>query len=176
MRLILLIFFVLTITACGSGSKVQRAKALSGEANDLLEQQSKVTAQWSDEYGKVFSPRNRAKFPSNRDWLRTQADKLAGLLDESSRLSKAAADKYEQASGLMSNDQERRGMAQFAMAMRNDVEVNELLKSQMRLVNDEAINDEETFNEKFMDSMKLIQEKEKESEDHMNEGKRLLGM
>jgi hypothetical protein len=176
MRLILLIFFALALAACKSGSGAERAKALMGEANDLLEQQSKITSQWAAEYGKVFSPQNRAQFPSNRNSLRTHADALIKLLDESSRLSNAAADKYEQASKLAGNDQERRGMVQFVTAMRNDVEVNELLKSQMRLVADEAIKDEQTFNEKFTDAMKLIQQKEKESEDHMNEGKRLLGL
>jgi DNA-binding transcriptional regulator YbjK len=176
MRLLVPILLVIALAGCKSGSGAARAKALMVEANDFLQQQSKFTTQWADQYGKVFSPQNRAQFPANRNWFRTQADALSKLLDESSKLSNAAADKYEQAGKLMGKDQEQRGMTLFATAMRTDVEANELLKSQMRLVHDEQITDQETFNKKFMDAMRVIQQKEKEGEDQMNEGKRLLGM
>jgi len=173
-RLMLVIFLMLDLAACKSGSGVLRAKALIGEANNLLEQQSRVTNEWSGEYGKVFTPQNRAQFPSNRTWLRGQAERLITLLDQSSRLGTEAAEKYEQATGLASNDEERRGMALIASSVRKDVEVSQLLKSQMRLTSDEQINDEKTFNEKFRNLTELIKQKEKESQDQLNEGKRLL--
>ena len=44
---------MLDLAGCKSGSGVVRVKALIGEANNLLEQQSNVTDEWSGEYGKV---------------------------------------------------------------------------------------------------------------------------
>ena len=75
---------------------------------------------------------------------------------------------------LATNEEERRGMALIAPSIRKDVEVSQLLKSQMRLTSDEPIKDEKTFNEKFRDLMELIKQKEKESQDQLNEGKRLM--
>jgi hypothetical protein len=174
-RLIVVIFFVM-LAGCNSGSSEQRAKLLMAEGNALIEQESKITKEWTDEYGKVFTPQNRAQFPSNRGWLRTQGDRLIPLLDESSRLANAAAEKYEQAREFSSSDQERRGIALYASSVRKYAEINELLKAQMRLASDEAIREEETFNEKFMELMDQIQQKEKEHEDQLKEGKQLLGI
>jgi hypothetical protein len=170
---LILVIFLVTVASC-TGSRTERAKELMSEANGLLEQESKVTKEWTDEYSKVFTPQNRAQFPSNRNWLRTQGDRLIPLLDESSRLSNAAAEKYEQARELFGKEQERRGMALYASSLRKYAEINELLKAQMRLASDEEIKEEQTFNEKFMELMEQIQQKEKEHEDQLKEGKRLL--
>jgi hypothetical protein len=174
-RLILVIFLV-ALAGCNAGSRVQRAKTLMTEGNALLEQESKITSEWTAEYGKVFTPQNRAQFPSNRDWMRTRADKLITLLDESSRLTNAAAEKYERAREFSSNDQERKGIDFYASSLRKYAEINELLKAQMELVSDEGIKEEKTFNEKFMDLMEQIQQKEKEQDEQLKEGKRLLGI
>jgi hypothetical protein len=172
----ILVIFLVILAGCNAGSRAQRAKTLMTEGNALFEQESKITSEWTAEYGKAFTPQNRAQFPSNRDWLRPRADKLITLLDESSRLTNAAAEKYEQAREFSSNHQERRGIDFYVSSLRKNAEINELLKSQMQLVSDERIKEEKTFNEKFMDLMEQIQEKEKEQDEQLKEGKRLLGI
>lgn len=172
-RVTLLMFLLVGFLGC-KVSPEQQSKALLGEANNLIQQQTKVTGQWVDEFVKAFTPQHRAQFPANRDFLRTHAEKIIKLLDKSLSLSNAAADKYEQAAGLSGNDQQRRGLILFASSFRKSAEVDELVKSQMQMVSDETIVDEKTFNEKFTQSWLLIQQKQRESGDLLHQGKLLL--
>jgi len=144
------------------------------EGNILLEQSSKLTNEWTMEYQKAFNPESRAKFPGNRDELRSHAEKIITILDESNSLERRIANNYEEASTLSPNGQERRGVASIAAALRKNIEGNQLVKSQVRLVSDDEITDEKTFNEKFMRYMQLIEQNRTESEDLFNQGKRLL--
>jgi uncharacterized protein YceK len=175
MKTILLILLVIVAGGCKSVSNSEQAKVRWREANELLKQQSDVAGQWGAQYGKAFNPESRSKFPSNRALLRTQADELIKLLDESSRLGKAAAEKLEQASGLTDNENDRKLMTLVATGLRKDLEVDDLLRSQIRLVHDEEIRDEKTFNARFMELMEVIQQREKESDERLQEWKRLLG-
>jgi hypothetical protein len=153
-----------------------RSKNLLDEANKLLAQQTQVDSTWSREYGQVFSAEQRAKFPSNRDFLRSRAEKLIMLLDESSRLGNAAAEKYEQASGLVRDDKQKRGMVLFASGIKKAVETNQLFKEFAQLASDTTIQDEKTLNERFTHLKSLIEQKRKERDEKFAEGKRLLGM
>ena len=171
-RVILLMFL---LVGCNSGARERQAQALLSDANKLLARDTKVTEQWSNEFVKVFTPKNRAQFPANRDFLRTGATQIIKLLDESSGLNNSAADKFELAAGLSRNDQQRRGMNSFASAFRKSVEENELLKAQMQMVSDESLVDEKIFNAKFSQSWELIQQKHRERDLQIQEGKRLLG-
>ena len=175
-RFILLISLFFNLLGCRLDPGAQRAKALMGEANSLLEQESRVTQEWSVEYGKVFTPQNRAQFPSNRESLRGHAEKVISLLDESARLSSAAAEKYEQAVGLVNEDKEKRGLVLFAASFRKDVEITGLFKEQMRLAANSEIKDQKTFNEKFMNLTQLIEREKRKRDDQQNEGKRLMGL
>lgn len=174
MKIIFLILLVIVAGGCNSRSKSEQAKVHWREANELLRQQSDVTGQWGAQFSKAFNPESRSKFPSNREWLRTQADELTKLLNESSRLGQAAAEKLDQASGLTDNENDRKLMTQVATSLRKDLEVDDLLRSQLRLVHDEEIRDEKTFNARFMELMDVIQEKEKEGDARLQESKRLL--
>ena len=82
---------------------------------------------------------------------------MTKLLNESSRLGQAAAEKLDQASGLTDNENDRKLMTQVASSLRKDLEVDDLLRSQLRLVHDEEIRDEKTFNARFMELMDVIQ-------------------
>jgi hypothetical protein len=175
-RVILLVFLQFNLIGCSLRSEANQAKALVAEANNLLQQQSKIMEGWSREYGKVFAPQNRAQFPSNRDSLRSSAERLITLVDEGSKLGIAAAEKYEQASRLVKSDNERKGMALFASSFRKDVEVDDLFKAQMRLASDEKIKDEKTFNEQFRHLLQSIEQKRKESNKLLSDGKRLMGL
>jgi hypothetical protein len=175
LRFIVVIFLLFSLPGCGSGSSAQRAKTLTTQGDSLLAQDTKVVAQWTAEYGQTFTPQKRAEFPSNREFLNSHAERVIMLLDESSRLTSAAADNYDQASSLMSSDKGR-GMALLASSIRKETEVNELFKAQMRLASDQEIQNATTFNEKFMNLMELIKQKKKEIEDQQVEGKRLLGL
>lgn len=175
-RILLFISLTFCLPACRSSVSEPRAKNLVDEANKLLEQQSQVDFTWSREYGQVFSVEQRAKFPSNRDFLRSRAEKLIMLLDESSRLANAAAEKYEQASRLARDDKKKRGMALFASGIKKSVETNQLFKEFAQLVSDTTIQDEKTLNERFTHLKSLIEQKRKEREEKFAEAKRLLGM
>lgn len=174
-RVILLIFLLLTFSSCSNFSRQQQAKALLGEATELIKRDNDVTDQWTDEYKKAFNPKVRAQFPANRSVLRAHAAQIVKLLDESSSLNNSAAAKYEQVAGLSGNDEHRRGFVAFASGFRKTVEVNELLKSQVQIVSDDTVVDEKLFNEKFLHVLQLVQQKRNESESQFGEGKRLLG-
>ena len=175
-KLILVVLLVVGLAACKPTAGDKRAKALMGEGNGLLTQSNKLTEQWSNEYQRAFNPENQAKFPANRDTLRVHADKIIVILDEESTLQRRMAEKYEEASTLLSNDKDRKGVDLIAGALRRNMEVNELLKSQMRLVSDEEIKDGKTLKEKILQSWQVIQQKQRESENELKEGKRLLGI
>ena len=175
LRVALLMFLLVAVAACNHVTSEQQTKALLSEAVELIKRDTDVTGQWANEYGKAFTPENRAKFPANRSFLRSQAVKVIKLLDESSSLNNSAAAKYEQAAGISRYDQQRRGLAAFASGFRKTVEMNELLKSQMQIVSDDNVKDEKLFNEKFLHLLQLVQQKRSESESQFGEAKRLLG-
>ena len=66
-------------------------------------------------------------------------------------------------------------MTSFASEFRKTVEENEVLKAQMLMVSDETVVDQQIFNEKFSHSWELIQQKQREHDLQIEEGKRLLG-
>jgi hypothetical protein len=176
LQILLFISLSLSLPACQSSVSETRSKNLVDEANKLLDQQSQVDLTWSREYGQVFSAEQRAKFPSNRDFLRSRAERLIILLDESSKLGNAAAEKYHQASGLVRDDKKKRGMALFGSAIKKDVETNQLFKEFAQLTSDTTIQDVKTLNERFTHFRSLVEQKRKEKDEMFVEGKRLLGM
>ena len=161
-RFIVLTCLLFSLLGCGSGSSAQRAKTLTTQGDTLLAQGTEVVAEWTREYGQTFTPQKRAEFPSNREFLDSRAERVIKLLDESSRLANAAADNYDQASRLMSNEKGK-GMALLASSIRKETEVNELFKAQMRLASDQEIQDATTYNEKFMNLAELIKQKKKDN-------------
>ena len=173
-RVPLLIFLLVTFSGC-TAIRERRSKALLGEAYKLINQDTDVTKQWSNEFLEVFTPANRAQFPANRVFLTTHATKIIKLLDESSRLNRSAAEKYDQAAGLSSKDQRRRGLTSIASALRKSAEVNDIVKAQVQLVFDETVVEQKTFNDGFLKSGQLIREKRREMDQYTEEGKRLLG-
>jgi hypothetical protein len=130
--------------------------------------------QWSREYSRVFSEQNRAQFPANREWLIEQAGKVMPLVDESLRLTNEAAAKYEEASQLMSKEQERKALNLIASSLRMEGEIKQLFKTQAQLASDHTLNDAKSFNEKFNSLTELIHQKQKEKDQQFDEGKRLL--
>jgi hypothetical protein len=152
----------------------RRAKALLTQASKLMKQDTDVTQQWMDEFVKVFTPANRAQFPANRDFLSTHAGKIIKLLDESSSLISSAADKYDEAAGLSSDDRRRRGLTAIAASFRKSVEVNDIVKSLMQMVSDETVVEQKIINQRFSSSAPLIQQKQREMDHYAEEGKRLL--
>jgi ribosomal protein S19E (S16A) len=174
-RVTLLIFLLVTLSGCNDVARIRQLKAVLSEASVLIKQDTDITQQWCDEFVKTFTPENRAQFPANRDFLRTRAAQIIKLVDESSRLNNSAAARYEEAARISGSDQRQRGMISFASGLRKTVEMNELIKSQMQMVSDERVADEKIFNEKFLHSWKLIQQKQSRREHDFAEAKRLLG-
>jgi len=173
-RITVLVALLVVCFGCNQVSREQQMKVLLGEANDLLKQQTEVTGRWTNDFVTVFTAENRRQFPANRDFLQSRAEKILQLLDESSSLGNKTAEKYEQAVSLSSDDQQRRGLARIASSFRKSAEVDELFKSQIKIVSDDTIVDATTFNEKFLHSGQLIAQKKRESEGDFAAGRRLL--
>jgi hypothetical protein len=170
---------LLVIVFCGcklAASREKEAAALLREANSVLAQTTKASDEWTAEYVKAFNPPNRAKFPGNRESLRTSADRIVTSLNESSRLSKEAIAKYEQANALIVNEQQRKGTAMLTGALKTSLRLDELFRAQMRLVSDEKITDEKTFNDQFLQIGQQIGETARQNKAQFEEGRRLLGM
>jgi hypothetical protein len=176
LRVTLLIFLLITLFGCNDVARIRQLKAVVTEASELIKQDTDITHQWSDEFVKTFTPENRAQFPANRDFFRTHAAQIIKLIDESSRLNNRAAARYEDAARISGSDQRQRGMVLFSSGCRKTVEMNELVKSQMQMVSDERVADEKTFNDRFLNSWKLIQQKQTEREHDFAEAKRLLAL
>ena len=175
-RVILLMFLLVGVSACNNAARrEQQIKALASDANMLIKQDTGITQQWVDEFVSAFTQENRRKFPANRDFLRTHAEQIIKLLDESSRLNSSATDKYEQAAQLAVNEQQRKALRAFASAFQKTVEANELIKSQMQSVSDEALVDEKIFNDRLKHGWELAGQKQAESQQQIEEGRRLLG-
>ena len=168
-------FLLFTLACCRSSSE-ERGKVLFSDASILLNKQIKITERWARELAEVLTVENGEKFPSNRDWFISRGEKIIPLIDETSRLANEAADKYEEASRLMSDDRERRGFALFAASSRKDVEVCRLYKALAQLASDRTINDKETLNEKIGSLLRLIQQTHKQKDEQFEEGMRLLRM
>ena len=174
-RFVLFITLFFNLLSCRPVPSTERAKGLIAEANNLLEEDVRVADKWAWEYGRLFTPQNREQFPSNRESLRSSGESLMRLLDESSRLNAEAAEKFEQAAGLVSADKEKKGLTLFATSIRKTIEINSLMKDQMLLASDGEIKDQKIFNEKFMSLMSLIQQKSREKDDQLTDGKKLMG-
>ena len=141
-RVTLLVFLLFTLSSCNFVTSERQLKALLNDASKLMERDTNVTEQWSNEFVRTFTKENRARFPANRDFLRTHAAQIIKLLDESSSLNKSAAEKYEQAAVVSAYDQQQRGLASFASGCRKKAELNEIWKSLMQTVSDETVADE----------------------------------
>ena len=174
-RVVRLIVLLIGFSACNSAARrEQQMKALLSDANMLVKQDTGVTKQWADEFVKTFTIENRSKFPANRDFLSTHAQQIIKLLDQSSGLNNSAADKYEQAAKLSGNEQERKGLLSFVSAFRKTVEANELIKAQMQTVSDATLVDGKIFNDRLTHSWELVRQKQAESQQQFDEGRRLL--
>jgi TPP-dependent 2-oxoacid decarboxylase len=169
----LLLFF--TFLGCKSIQYNQKVNELVREANVLLEQGTVITNEWKTEFVKVFTPENRAKFPSNREMLRPHAENQIRLLERLEILSNGAADKFDQASQISNNEKEKKFTSLFAASFRKDVEVSQLFKEQMKLVLDDNIKDLKTFETKFVALTKNVEMKMKERDELQSEGKRIIG-
>lgn len=171
-------FFVLclllfSLPGCRSSAEERRDRLFS-EATGLLQQQTEIAERWAQELSQVLTEQNRAQFPLNRDRLIRRVEKIIPLVDESSRLGKEAAEKYEEASRLMSAHQEKKGTALIAASLRKDVEIGELFKAQAQLVSDSTINDAKELNDKWVYFNGLIKQKQKDKDEQFEEGRRLL--
>jgi hypothetical protein len=173
-RVTLLIFLLVTFSACNF-TRERQVKALVNDANKLIHRDTAVTEQWAHEIAIAFTTDKRSQFPANREFLKPHAAQIIRLLDESSGLNNGAADKFDQAAGLSRNDRQHRGFSSFASAFRKTVEINEILKSQMQMVSDDTIVDQQTFNDRFLHSWEIIHQKRRESDQDFQDGRRLLG-
>lgn len=176
-RMITLLFLVVSLAACNRGpSAGDRAKALMQAGNDLLAQSGKASHEWTNEFSKAFRPQSREQFPANRDQLRVSADKITKALDDDTRLNESAIEKYEQALALIKDGPQRQGMVLVVSAIKKEKQINELHKTQMKLVSDEKIVDAKTLNARFMEIMDQVMVVKRQSDAEFSEGRRLMGM
>lgn len=173
-RVVLLLLLIVGFAGCKAASE-QRAALLIREANVQLKEGTELQGQWTAEYMKAFNPRSRAQFPGNRESLKAAAEKITTLIDESSRFNDQAISKYEQASRIMDDEQQRRGTILVVSSLKTELRMNDFFKSQMQLVSDESIVTGKEFDGRFMQITKQISDAAREKENQFNEGRRLLG-
>jgi hypothetical protein len=173
---ILLLLLVIAFVGCKPAERAVDLAVVMREANTLLQESNKSTEAWTSEYGKAFTPQNRAQFPANRESLRAHADNITKLLDENATQCNKAIEKYEQAIALMKDEKQRRGSTLIVSALRKSMEIYVVIKSQMQLLSDEQIVSEKAFNEKFLEKLKQVGQMEVERKLRFDEGRRLLGM
>ena len=169
----LALFFVLL--GCQSNQYNQKVNELVREGNLLIEKDAVITNEWKTEFVKVFTPENRAKFPSNRETLRSHAENQIRLLEQQEALRNSAANKFEQASEISNNEKEKKFTSLFAASFRKDIEISRLFKEQMKLVLDDNIKDLKTFEMKFEELAQIAETKIRERDELQSEGKRVLG-
>ncbi len=174
-RFLLLLLLLLSLPGCRTSSD-KRAQALFDEATKINDQEIKVMNQWAREFGAVFSEKNRAQFPGNRDWLNSRAQAILPRIDESLRLSNEALEKFEEGGRLLSNEQQRKGWTLINESSRRSIEIDELLKAQAQLAFDQTITDAKTYNEKFAHLTELMKQKQREKDKQFEEGRRLVLM
>ena len=117
------------LLGCQSNQHNQKVNELVREGNLLIEQDVVITNEWKTEFVKVFMLENRAKFPSNREMLRSHAENQIRLLEQQEALRNSAADKFEQASQISNNEKEKKFTSLFAASFRKDVEVKQVRQS-----------------------------------------------
>lgn len=153
----------------------RRVSELAREGNKLLEKDAAISREWRDEFITVFTPENRARFPSNRDDLRPHAENLIRLLEQRVALNNEAAAKFDQAAEISRLEKEKKFASLMAGSLRKDVEINLLLLDQMRLVLDEEIKDQIAFNSAFMTITDNVGLKLKESRDLSSAARECMG-
>ena len=168
---VLLLLF--SLPGCRSTS-AERQKVLLSEADAISDQELKIFEEWTRVFGKVFTDENRAQFPSNRDWMISELEKIIASIDETARLANEAADKYEEASRVTSKEREKKGIALIAASTRRNAEMMQLLKAQAQLPTDRTIKDQKEFNKKFLDLRERVLTKQREKSEQFDEAKRLL--
>ena len=172
---VLLVFMVPGFGGCKRASRGQEVAAKIRAANETLARSTKAGGEWTNEYMKAFNPQSRAQFPANRASLKASAEKVIKSLDEQQRLSKEAIQQYEQAQGMLSDAQQRKGMGLIISSLKKSLQSDDLFKSQMQLVSDESIVDEKTLNERFGRLAEEIGGIRRETQAELEEGRRLLG-
>lgn len=171
----LLFVLLFSLAGCRSNSEEQW-KIPFNDAAVLRGQYTKVIERWAREIIEVWTEQNGEKFPSNRDWFISRGEKIIPVIDESARLANEAADKYDEASRLASNDREKRAFALFAAASRKDAETTQFAKALVQLASDKTINDKETLNQKVGSLMRSFMQTQKQGQEQFDEGMRLMRM
>lgn len=145
------------------------------EGNNFLNQESEISNEWKTEFMQFFNPKTRAGFPSNREMLRQHAENKIKLLKQMSVLENNAAEKFEQASQISTNEKEKKATSLLGESFRKNIEINQLFEKQMELVLDENIKDTQTFESKFMEITQNIETLTEEKNKLENEAKSILG-
>ena len=170
-----LFVLLLSLAGCRSNSE-ERWKVPFNDAAILRRQYTKVIERWAREIIEVWTPQNGEKFPSNRDWFISRGEKIVPVIDESARLANEAADKYDEASRLTTNDREKKAFALFAASSRKDAETTQVAKALVQLASDRTINDKETLNQKVGSLIRSFKETQKQGQEQFDEGMRLMRM
>lgn len=170
-----ILILLLQISGCGNKENNQQVNELVREGNNFLDQESDISSEWKTEYMQFFNPKSRADFPSNREILRPHAENQIKLLKQMSELENKAAEKFEQASQISTNDKEKKSTLILAESFKKNIEINQLFEKQMELFFDENIKDSQTFETKFMETTKNIEVMIKERDKLQNEAKNIVG-
>ena len=86
------------------------------------------------------------------------------------------AEKYQAASALEPDERMRQFLSLFSRSFKVNVEINDLFKQQIGLVNDEEIKDAQTFEERVQRISAEIAKKVKERDELQSKGREMIGI
>lgn len=174
-KIFAILVLFLQLSGCEKKENNQLVNELVREGNNFLDQESEISNDWKTEFMQFFNPKSRADFPSNRELLRPHAENQIRLLKRMSDLEKNAAEKFERASQISTNEKEKKSTSLLAASFRKNIEINQFFEKQMDLVLDENIKDSQTFESKFMEITRKIETMNEERDRLQNEAKSIIG-
>ena len=175
-RGVIIVALTLIAVSCKTNLDASRSQGLRREADILLEREAGIASEWTKEYAAAFSPRSRARFPANRQELSRKAESMIASLNRSSSMQSTAAEKYQAASALEPDERMRQFLSLFSRSFKVNVEINDLFKQQIGLVNDEEIKDAQTFEERVQRISAEIAKKVKERDELQSKGREMIGI
>lgn len=170
-----ILVLLLQLSGCENKNYNQQVNDLVREGNNFLNQESEISNEWKTEFMQFFNPKSRADFPSNREVLRPHAENQIRLLKQMSNLQNNAAEKFEQAGQISTNEKEKKSTSLLAASFRKNMEINQLFEKQMELVLDENIKDQQIFESKFIEITRNIETATEQRDKLQNDAKSILG-
>jgi hypothetical protein len=131
---------ILLAAGCGTSSADrEKANKLIGEANAAVGTANKLSQDAFVKFRSYMNSQTMANFPSNRDQIRGAVQETAGLLDKSISAYRDAANKFEEASKMITHEKFQEYATLKMQVLRKQAESKEVAKELAEVPLDETI-------------------------------------